>query len=67
MAATRALGQTLQPFASGTYVNVVADSDGVGRAYRAGQAARLAELKRTWDPDNVFHQNQNIRPAPPPA
>jgi hypothetical protein len=65
MTATRRLGQALQPFASGTYVNVVADSDGVNRAYRAGQAARLAELKRAWDPDNVFHQNQNIRPAPP--
>ncbi len=67
MAATRRLGQALQPFASGVYVNVIADSggDGVGRAYRVGQAGRLAQLKQTWDPDNVFHQNQNIRPAPP--
>ncbi len=67
MAATRRLAQAIQPFASGVYVNAIAESgsDVVGRAYRPGQAARLADLKRAWDPDNVFHQNQNIRPAPP--
>jgi hypothetical protein len=65
MAAARAWAKAIEPFSTGTYVNVISDpgSEGVGRAYRAGQTARLAELKRKYDPDNVFHLNQNIRPA----
>ena len=53
-------------FSSGTYVNVIPEpgEEGVGRAYGSAQLARLAELKRAWDPDNVFHMNQNIKPAP---
>lgn len=66
MAAARAWAATLEPFSIGTYVNVISDpgEDGVGRAYGSGTLARLAELKRRYDPENVFHLNQNIRPAP---
>jgi hypothetical protein len=65
MAACRAWAATLQPYSSGVYVNVISDpgGDGVARAYQANVLARLAEVKRTYDPDNVFHLNQNIKPA----
>ena len=67
MSGARAWAAALAPFSSGTYVNVIADpgEEGVGRAYHAAQLERLAEIKRAYDPDNVFHLNQNIRPAAP--
>ena len=67
MAGPRAWSKTLEPFSMGVYVNVISDpgEDEVNRAYGAAQLTRLAELKRKYDPDNVFHLNQNIRPAAP--
>jgi FAD/FMN-containing dehydrogenase len=60
----RRYGAALEPFASGVYVNVLGDEGqaGVRRAYPAGKLARLAALKRRYDPNNLFHLNQNIRP-----
>jgi FAD/FMN-containing dehydrogenase len=65
MAAARAWGAAMQPFATGAYVNALADTgdDVMRRIYRTDTRERLAELKRKYDPDNVFHLNQNIRPA----
>ena len=64
MDAARRFGAAMEPFASGVYVNTLADEgeSGVRRAYPAAKLARLAALKRQYDPDNVFHLNQNIRP-----
>ena len=40
---------------------------GVRRAYSPEKLIRLTALKDAVDPDNVFHLNQNIPPANPPA
>lgn len=47
----------------GGYVNFMFsdDDDRVPANYGANYQ-RLVEVKRKWDPDNVFHVNQNIRP-----
>ena len=65
VAAARAYGVAMEPFASGVYVNTIVDEDdaGVHRAYHDAKLARLAQLKRRYDPENVFHLNTNIRPA----
>jgi len=69
MASARAFGAAMQPFASGVYVNVLSEAgeDGVRRAYGDAKLARLATVKRRYDPNNTFHLNQNIAPASEPA
>ena len=51
-------------FASGVYVNTLSDDgvNGVHRAYPPAKLARLRALKDQYDPDNVFHLNQNVPP-----
>jgi FAD/FMN-containing dehydrogenase len=34
----------------------------VRSVYGDAKYESLVQLKRAWDPDNVFHLNQNIRP-----
>jgi FAD/FMN-containing dehydrogenase len=47
----------------GGYVNFMAGDDQARiRANYKGNYGRLVEVKRTYDPDNVFHLNQNIKP-----
>jgi len=50
--------------ASGVYVNFVGE-EGEGRirdAYPPATHQRLAEVKRTYDPTNLFRLNQNVSP-----
>jgi FAD/FMN-containing dehydrogenase len=66
----RELWAALQPFAAdGVYVNYLGDAaaegqDRVRAAYGPAIYQRLAELKRDYDPTNLFCMNQNIAPAP---
>jgi len=60
----RAFYAAAQPFATGGgYVNFMTADEAarVPSAYGANYA-RLVETKRRFDPDNVFHVNQNIAP-----
>ncbi|EFW91082.1 FAD linked oxidase domain-containing protein [Haladaptatus paucihalophilus DX253] len=56
----------LEPYREGVYVNfldVDDDTRRVREAYDEQTYQRLAEIKAEYDPDNVFHLNQNIEPA----
>ena len=61
----RRYGAAMEPFSIGAYVNALGDegSQGVVRAYGVTKLASLRELKRRYDPANVFHLNHNIPPA----
>jgi FAD/FMN-containing dehydrogenase len=62
---TRDAFEAVAPFASGSvYVNFMTadETERVGAAYGPNHA-RLAQIKRKYDPENLFRMNQNIRPA----
>jgi len=47
----------------GGYINFMSEDDqGRIRANYQGNYDRLVDVKRRYDPDNLFHLNQNIRP-----
>jgi FAD binding domain/Berberine and berberine like len=59
----QATRDSLQPFANGVYVNQLGDtSDQLVRAAYGPNYARLVEIKKKYDPNNVLHLNQNITP-----
>jgi FAD/FMN-containing dehydrogenase len=61
--------QELHPTSAGAaYVNFMMDEgQGRVRASYGDNYDRLARIKRSYEPDNVFHVNQNIQPAPLPS
>lgn len=48
-----------------SYVNAMTEveEDRLRASYGPGKYDRLAAIKRTYDPDNVFQRNANIKPA----
>jgi FAD/FMN-containing dehydrogenase len=63
----RAFVGALQPHRAGVYVNFLDNDDDPSRvreAYGAATYSRLAAVKARYDPENVFHHNKNIPPAP---
>ncbi|WP_350349440.1 FAD-binding oxidoreductase [Agromyces sp. G08B096] len=48
----------------GSYVNFIGDDDpdGAAAAYPEATLQRLAEVKRRYDPENLFRSNHNIAP-----
>ena len=62
----RELANDIQPFSSGAYINQVGTEEDDGaeaiEAAFGDNFQRLADLKRKFDPTNLFSHNQNIRP-----
>jgi FAD/FMN-containing dehydrogenase len=62
----REFWQAVRPFGTGAaYLNFLGEEgeDRVRAAYDEASYARLQELKRRYDPTNLFRINQNIRPG----
>ena len=63
---TRKFFAALGRFRKGVYVNFLGGDEDPGRvreAYGDSVYDRLVDVKATYDRDNVFHHNQNIRPG----
>jgi FAD/FMN-containing dehydrogenase len=61
----RSLATALSDGAAAAYVGFLGDEgeQGVRRAYPPATLDRLAQVKRQYDPDDLFRLNENIRPA----
>lgn len=62
---TNEFWQAMQPYSMGAYVNEL-DQAGAARvreAYTPATYTRLVALKNKYDPENLFHLNQNIMPT----
>ncbi|WP_254538433.1 FAD-binding oxidoreductase [Halomarina litorea] len=63
---TRRFFDALEPHREGVYVNFLDADDGTQRvreSYGEDTYRRLTEIKTEYDPENVFHLNQNIEPT----
>jgi FAD/FMN-containing dehydrogenase len=65
---TRRFLAAVDRFREGVYVNFLGGDESperVREAYGDSVYDRLVDVKTAYDPDNVFHHNQNIRPRAP--
>jgi len=63
----RAAWRDARKFSTGrVYVNFLTEDEGDDRVHQAygSNYARLAHLKASWDPNNLFRVNKNIAPGP---
>jgi FAD/FMN-containing dehydrogenase len=61
----RAAWRDIKPLSTGgTYVNFLTEEEGDDRTRAAygSNYARLQDVKRAWDPENLFSANKNIAP-----
>jgi FAD/FMN-containing dehydrogenase len=67
IAYTKGISGAMKPWSTGrAYLNFLGD-EGQARieaAFGPEKYQRLRALKKKWDPQNLFHLNQNIPPAP---
>jgi FAD/FMN-containing dehydrogenase len=61
----QAAWRPLEPWSSGAYGNFLSEASeaSVAAAYPGETYARLARVKAIYDPENLFNQNLNIKPA----
>jgi FAD/FMN-containing dehydrogenase len=57
---TESFWQTIAPYTDGAYAAYMGDEDRVRAAYPPATYARLAEIKKRYDPENLFRLNANI-------
>lgn len=60
----REFHEATQAFSQGVYVNFLSEEGNarIREAYTDKVWARLVQAKKRWDPQNIFHMNQNIPP-----
>jgi FAD/FMN-containing dehydrogenase len=64
IAANRAFADAMRPFGTGAaYLNFTPETDRIRDAYGDAKYERLVALKDTYDPENLFRGNQNIKPS----
>ena len=66
IAYTREVAAAMKPWTTGkVYLNYIGEegSERVASSFGPEKYARLRQIKKVWDPTNLFSQNQNIPPA----